>query len=156
MHSSEYVQMEVFCRMCVFVHWICTWNHHVVPVVHVPSFWLQVNVVGWCLFCGQFFFLLSPCDVLTLVFPYCPFLSASMATAKDFPGTTTGKYFCWSADIIIARQGAVMWLVEWWDGLRQLTSSIAWAGSHCLAWEHCWSLWNVMVLHGAVIHTRDA
>lgn len=49
-------------------------------------------------FCGQFFFLLSPCDVLTLVFPYCPFLSASMATAKDFPGTTTGKYFllvCW-------------------------------------------------------------
>lgn len=52
-------------------------------------------------FCGQFFcffFILSPCDVLTLVFPYCPFLSASMATAKDFPGTTTGKYFlleCW-------------------------------------------------------------
>lgn len=97
--------------------------------------------VVWLLF--SVFFILSPCDVLTLVFPYCPFLSASMATAKDFPGTTTGKYFFAAVLTSSSR-----------DRKRRLglTSSIACAGSHCLAWEHCWSLWNVMVLHGAVIH----
>lgn len=78
-------------------------------------------------FCGQFFFFFfsplvmsSPLSSLTAPFCLRPWQQLKISQVQP-----QVNIFCWCADIIIARQGAVMWLVEWWDGLRQLTSSIA-------------------------------